>query len=204
MGGTRVNKVGLLLSGGMDSFALTYQERPDVAVTIDYGQKPAVAEIRAARILTDRLSIQHVTISVDLSALGSGDLNGTPAIENAPASDWWPYRNQALITLAAMRLIPNGVKRLLIATVRTDSVHRDGTKEFIRTISDLLAMQEGAMLVDAPAMEMSTANLVKQSGIPYTLLAWAHSCHTGNIACGQCRGCVKHREVVAELGYAEA
>ena len=204
MGGAGVNKVGLLLSGGMDSFALTYQERPDIAATVDYGQRPAAAEIRAARILTDRLGIQHVTISVDLSALGSGDLAGTPAIENAPASDWWPYRNQALITLAAMRLIPNGVKRLLIATVGTDSVHRDGTKEFIRMISELLAKQEGSMLVDAPAMDMSTADLVKQSGIPYSLLAWAHSCHTGNIACGQCRGCVKHREVVAELGYAEA
>jgi len=199
-----VNKVGLLLSGGMDSFALTYQMRPDIAVTIDYGQSPAAAEIRAARILTDRLGIQHVKISVDLSALGSGDLAGTPAIENAPASDWWPYRNQALITLAAMRLIPDGIKHLLIATVGTDSIHRDGTKEFVRKISDLLAMQEGAMLVEAPAIDMSTVDLVKLSGIPYSLLAWAHSCHTGNIACGQCRGCVKHREVVAELGYAEA
>lgn len=198
-----MKKVGLLLSGGMDSYALAYQERPDIAVTIDYGQRTAAAEIRAARILTDRLSIQHVTISVDLSAFGSGDLAGTPAIENAPASDWWPYRNQALITLAAMRLIPNGIGRLLIATVGTDSNHRDGTKEFVRMISDLLAMQEGAMLVEAPAINMSTAGLVKKSGIPYSLLAWAHSCHTENIACGQCRGCVKHREVVAELGYAE-
>ena len=201
MGGTCLNKVGLLLSGGMDSYALTYKERPDIAVTIDYGQKPASAEIHAARILTDRLSIPHVIISVDLGSLGSGDLAGTPAIENAPASDWWPYRNQALITLAAMRLIQSGVKRLLIATVGTDSIHRDGTTQFIRTISELLAMQEGAMVVEAPAIDMSTADLVKQSGIPYSLLAWAHSCHTGNIACGQCRGCVKHREVVAELGY---
>lgn len=199
-----MSKVGLLLSGGMDSFALTYQERPDIAVTIDYGQRPAAAEIRAARILTDRLGIQHETISVDLSSLGSGDLAGTPALENAPASDWWPYRNQVLVTLAAMRLIPNGVKRLLIATVGSDSIHRDGTKEFVRKISDLLAMQEGAMVVEAPAIDMSTADIVKQSGIPYPLLAWAHSCHTGNVACGQCRGCVKHREVVAELGYAEA
>lgn len=199
-----MKKVGLLLSGGMDSYALAFQERPDIAVTIDYGQRPAAAEIQAAKILTDRLSIQHITISVDLSALGSGDLAGIPAIENAPASDWWPYRNQALITFAAMRLIPMGIDTLLIATVGSDSNHRDGTKEFVRMISDLLEMQEGAMLVKAPAINMSTANLVKKSGIPYSLLAWAHSCHTDNIACGQCRGCVKHREVVAELGYAEA
>ena len=198
-----MNKVGLLLSGGMDSFALAYQEKPNIAVTIDYGQRPASAETGAARILTDRLSIQHVTISADLSALGSGDLACTPALENAPVSDWWPFRNQMLITLAAMRLIQNGVNCLLIATVGSDSIHRDGTKEFMHKISQLLSMQEGAMLVEAPAINMSTVDLIKQSGIPYSLLAWAHSCHTSNIACGQCRGCVKHREVVTELGYAD-
>ena len=199
-----MNEVGLLLSGGMDSFALTYQERPDFAVTIDYGQRPATAEICAARILTDRLNIEHVTISADLSALGSGDLASVPALEDAPASDWWPFRNQLLITLAAMRLIQNGVSRLLIATVGSDSIHRDGTKEFVKNICQLLAMQEGAMLVEAPAIDMSTIDLIKQSGIPYSLLAWAHSCHTSNIACGKCRGCIKHREVVSELGYADA
>ncbi|MCY4420116.1 MAG: 7-cyano-7-deazaguanine synthase [Gammaproteobacteria bacterium] len=199
-----MSKVGILLSGGMDSFALTYQEKPNIAVTIDYGQRPASAEIGAAKILTDRLSIQHVTISADLSALGSGDLASTPALENAPVSDWWPFRNQMLITLAAMRLFQDGVNCLLIATVGSDSIHRDGTKEFVQKISQLLAMQEGAMFIKAPAINISTVDLVKQSGIPYSLLAWAHSCHTGNIACGQCRGCIKHREVVAGLGYADA
>lgn len=198
-----MNKVGLLLSGGMDSYALAFQERPDIAVTINYGQRPAAAEIFAAKKITDRLNIQHTVVSVDLSSLGSGDLVGAPAIENAPASDWWPYRNQALITLAAMRLIANGVNRLLIATVGTDSIHRDGTRSFVRQISELLAMQEGKMVIDAPAIDMSTVDLIKQSRIPYSLLAWAHSCHTANIACGRCRGCVKHREVVDELGYAK-
>lgn len=38
----------LLLSGGMDSVSIAWWLRPDVALTIDYGQKPAEAEIDAA------------------------------------------------------------------------------------------------------------------------------------------------------------
>ena len=36
----------LLLSGGMDSIALAYWKRPDIALTIDYGQAAADAEER--------------------------------------------------------------------------------------------------------------------------------------------------------------
>ena len=198
-----MSNVGLLLSGGMDSYALAYQEKPDVAVTIDYGQLPAQAEIKASTILTNRLNIQHIIFSTDLSAIGSGDLCGKPAIKSAPVSEWWPYRNQFLITVAAMCLIPLGIKRLLIAAVNTDLIHCDGTKEFIEMSSKVLSMQEGGMKVEAPAINISTAELVKQSNIPFSLLAWSHSCHTDNIACGQCGGCRKHRKVVAELGYVE-
>lgn len=198
-----MSKVGLLLSGGMDSYALAYKEKPDIAVTIDYGQKPADAELKASGLIADRLNIKHINFSTDLSKIGSGDLCGKPAILDSPNSEWWPYRNQLLITIAAMCLIPFDVKHLLIATVSTDLIHQDGTKEFIEMSSNLLSMQEGKMKVAAPAINMTTSELVKTSRIPYSLLAWSHSCHTENIACGQCGGCHKHRKVVHQLGYAE-
>jgi 7-cyano-7-deazaguanine synthase len=194
---------GLLLSGGMDSYALAFMEKPDVALTIDYGQKPAQAEIQASTLLANRLGIQHIVISINLSSLGSGDLSDNAPIALAPASDWWPYRNQALITIAAMRLISLNVNRLLIATVANDSYHTDGSLNFIQLMNNLLQLQEGHMQLLAPAINMSTVELVKRSGIPFSLLAWSHSCHKENIACGQCRGCIKHREVVDELGYAK-
>jgi 7-cyano-7-deazaguanine synthase len=198
-----MSKLAILLSGGMDSYSLTYYERPDIAITIDYGQRPAEAEIKAARLLAKRLEIHHEVVRVDLKGLGSGDLSENPAISSAPASDWWPYRNQALITVAAMRVITMTVNRLLIGTVNSDSIHKDGAPEFISLMDQLLYMQEGRIRVEAPAVALSTVQLVRMSGIPYSLLAWAHSCHTGNIACGQCRGCYKHSQVVEELGYAK-
>jgi 7-cyano-7-deazaguanine synthase len=190
----------LLLSGGMDSLCIAWWKRPDVAITIDYGQLPAQAEVAAAAAVCERLGVEHHVLRVDCRALGSGDMAGAAASPHAPATDWWPYRNQLLITMAAMRAIGLGVSRLWIGTVRSDGTHRDGTATFVAAISTLLGLQEGGLRVEAPAIGLSTAELARTAGVPPDLLAWAHSCHKADVACGQCRGCNKYFEVLHELG----
>jgi len=172
-----------------------------MAITIDYGQLAAEAELRASAAICDELGIQHSTVRVDCRALGSGDMAGEPADTHAPASDWWPYRNQMLVTLAAMRCIALGATRLLIGTVKSDGSHADGRPEFVAHVDALLAAQEGTLRLEAPAIELTTQALIRASGIPARSLAWAHSCHKANVACGQCRGCNKYFEVFDELGY---
>jgi len=195
-------KRAVLLSGGMDSYALTYQEKPDYAITIDYGQKAASAEIQSANILCKELSISHHVVSVDLSSLGSGDLSSHPAINLAPASDWWPFRNQMLITVAGMFAVNYDITQLIIGCVSSDANHVDGREEFIAAMSQLLGIQEGRLNLIAPAILITSDELIRNSGIPNDLLAWAHSCHVGNLACGHCRGCVKHRNITYALGMA--
>jgi 7-cyano-7-deazaguanine synthase len=190
---------GILLSGGMDSTALAYRCRPDVAFTVDYGQRSADGEIRAAREVAILIGMRHETIRVDCSSLGSGDLAGKAALPIAPVTEWWPFRNQLLVTLAAMRGVALGVDRLLIGTVASDGAHADGRREFLARLDELVCMQEGAMRVEAPAAALTSANLIRYSGIPRSILCWAHSCHTDSVACGYCRGCNKHREVMSEL-----
>jgi 7-cyano-7-deazaguanine synthase len=185
----------------MDSLAVAWWKRPDIAITIDYGQLAAEAEIGASAAICRRLGIQHWVIRANCGSLGSGDMAGSGASAYAPASDWWPYRNQLLITLAAMRAIEREVGILYLGTVRSDSSHRDGTQEFVDSVSHLMSCQEGNIVVEAPALEMSTAETIRHSGIPSGNLAWAHSCHRANVACGACRGCNKYFEVFAELGY---
>lgn len=194
-------KTGLLLSGGMDSLTLAWWKRPDIAFTLNYGQLAAQAEIEASRTICQQLDIPHYVIEIDCRQLGSGDMAGTQADNLAPASDWWPYRNQMLVTLAAMKAISFGVTHLWLGTVKSDGFHKDGSPEFMAAISYLLSLQEGGMVVEAPAIELSTAELVRQSGIPAGLLAWAHSCHKSHLACGNCRGCNKYMEVFLEVGY---
>ena len=193
-------KTALLLSGGMDSLSIAWWKRPDVAVTIDYGQLPAAAEIAASRSVCRHLGIEHHVVGVDCRALGSGDMAGTDADAQAPASDWWPYRNQLLVTLAAMKAIALGVTHLWLGTVRSDGGHRDGTPGFVAAIDRLMSLQEGGMAVDAPAIGLSTSEHVRLAAVPAGVLAWAHSCHKADVACGNCRGCHKYFDVLRELG----
>jgi len=196
-----MTRTAILLSGGMDSIALAYWKHPDVAYTIDYGQASALGEFRAAGAVCRVLGIPQREIRVDCRSLGSGDLAGTEPNPQSPSSEWWPFRNQLLITLGAMQAMQDQVTVLLVGTVATDSFHRDGTKEFFDAADGILRMQEGGLSVQAPAIHLTTAELVKASGVDAPMLAWAHSCHTSNLACGCCRGCCKHRSVMTELGH---
>jgi 7-cyano-7-deazaguanine synthase len=191
----------ILLSGGMDSIALLYWQRPDYAITIDYGQKPAQAEIQASSQVANALSINHIVLSVDCSSLGSGDLMNSNAIGIAPSPEWWPFRNQLLITVACMRAVSLGITELMVGAVSTDAFHKDGSKEFFDNINRTIQLQEGNIKITAPALSLSTEELIKVSEIPDDLLFWAHSCHKSNLPCGQCRGCNKYLGVLQKLGY---
>jgi len=191
----------LLLSGGLDSISLAWWLRPAIAFTVDYGQVSAEGEIRASTHVSSILEIKHEVIAANVRSLGAGDLAGAQRHALAPASEWWPFRNQLLITLAGMRCLALGVNRLLIGTVRTDGFHVDGRESFVETIDALCRMQEGNLRVEAPAIDLTSAELIRKSEVSIELLAWAHSCHTAAMACGICRGCNKHRAVMEELGY---
>lgn len=186
----------------MDSTAIAYWCRPHLALTVDYGQKPARGEIRSASSICARLGIEHVVIKCDLATLGTGDLAGVPPLSGAPASEWWPYRNQMLVTVAAMACAGREVGVLLIGALRTDGFHADGTREFVGAMSHLLGLQEGGMHLEAPAISLNAVELIKTSRVPTDLLAWSHSCHVSEFACGTCRGCQKHYETYVGLGLA--
>jgi 7-cyano-7-deazaguanine synthase len=194
-------KVGLLLSGGMDSIALAWWLRPSVALTVAYGQKAAAGEIAAAAAVCKELKIEHFVLSVDCQSLGSGDMAGKDRSVHSVETDWWPYRNQLLITLTAMKGIELGVEKLLLGTVASDIGHRDGTYEFVAAMNSVLRMQEGNMAVEAPAIGLTTVQLIRRSKVPPGLLAWAHSCHKADVACGDCRGCNKYQQTFEEVGY---
>jgi 7-cyano-7-deazaguanine synthase len=190
---------GLLLSGGLDSTALANWLRPEIALTIDYGQLPARGEIRAARRIAQELGVDHEVITIDCRQLGSGDLAGSVPNRIAPVPEWWPFRNQLLLTIAAMRAISLGIDQLLFGSVASDSQHTDGGPEFFRVMDQLTRLQEGGVRVQAPAIGLTSLELIRTSGVDSSVLAWAHSCHTAEFGCGNCRGCYKRDSVLAQL-----
>ena len=190
----------LLFSGGIESTCLAVLTKPDMALTIDYGQISAPGELRAARHIASLLNMPHRIIEVPLGHLGTGELAGVPSNNSGcSVSEHWPFRNQILLTIAAMALANCGLRELTIGTVVTDNVHNDGTPHFLKAMERLLQTQLAHFTLNAPASTITTYDLVLRSGVSRDLLGWTYSCHRAEIACGACRGCNKSLELFARL-----
>ncbi|MCT3922238.1 7-cyano-7-deazaguanine synthase [Elizabethkingia anophelis] len=193
-------KQAVLLSGGIDSICLTYGIKPNIAYTIDYGQRVADREIYVSKYICQKLGIEHKIIHINCSSLGTGTLAGTESINIAPSEEWWPYRNQLLITLASMQAIKDKVNSLFLASVKSDDFHKDGTSRFYQLIHNLVSYQEGTINIYCPTLEYYSHELVTKYNVPIDLLTIAHSCHISNLACGKCSGCLKQLKVRHEIG----
>jgi 7-cyano-7-deazaguanine synthase len=190
----------LLLSGGVDSAALAAWRRPALALTIDYGQRAAAAEIHASQQICAALNIPHEALTASVKQLGSGVMAGQQSSPHSANEEFWPFRNQYLITLGAMVAIQRGLDAVVIGTVSTDGRHRDGSAEFLDALRSTLQVQEGGISLLAPAEHMTSIQLVHASRIDHAVLAWSHSCHAATLACGDCPGCVKHSDLMSDLG----
>jgi 7-cyano-7-deazaguanine synthase len=111
----------VLLSGGLDSSAnLAFTDHFDeatLALTIDYGQRAAPSEIKAAKAIADHYSVQHQVLDLKwLGALGGNALTESaqdiPHFKTSELDDltisqasakavWVPNRNGILINVAA-------------------------------------------------------------------------------------------------------
>jgi 7-cyano-7-deazaguanine synthase len=187
----------LLFSGGLDSTALAWMLKPEKLVFFDYGQRAAEGEKRASDAIAAAVGIGLEVRRVDMSAFGHGtmSLSGKSLASATEAPEFWPYRNQMLITLAAMTYAADPITEILVGTVMGDDAHPDGSREFVAAIDRLVELQSGVRIV-APAIYMTTLQLVRKAVVPQSLLGWTFSCHTGEWACGFCRGCNKHRQVI--------
>jgi 7-cyano-7-deazaguanine synthase len=190
----------LLLSGGLDSAAIAWWKRPNISFFIDYGQIPAAGERRSAQTIAQSINSELIEINVDCGHLGSGTLVHREPEPAAPSREWWPFRNQLLLTLAASTALRLNVKEIYFGSVLTDGFHKDGTEAFFEAANALTAMQEGEIKVSAPAINMRCEDVLKLSGIPNELMGLTHSCHVHEYACGLCEGCLKHFAVLRILG----
>lgn len=189
----------ILLSGGIDSICLAYKLKPDFAYTIDYGQIVAEREIYVSNFICQELGIKHKVIKVDCRNLGSGTLVNSENIDISPSEEWWPFRNQLLITLASMQGIKDGISELYLASVKSDGFHKDGTEEFYQLANKLVSFQEGKIKIICPTLNYYSHELVIKYNVPFKLISIAHSCHISNLACGKCSGCIKQIKVRREI-----
>lgn len=191
----------LLMSGGLDSAALAAWKRPTL-LTVNYGQVASEGELRSASAIARSLGLHHYAIDVDARKVGAGDLAAAEPADDSRSSEWWPFRNQLLVTIAASWLILHPIAdTILIGAVCEDARFADGTEGFLERLDDLLHYQEENLHLAAPAVHMTSAELVTISGLTESIASLAHSCDTASMACGHCRGCTKRNDVYRTLGW---
>lgn len=190
----------LLLSGGLDSSCIAAWRAPRLCLTINYGQAAAAAEISASREICRLLDLEHAVVEVDCRALGEGTLAGSAKSEHSEWEEFWPYRNQLLVTFAAAIALKSGLATVLCGSISTDDRHVDGTAGFYAKANELVRMQEGGVSVAAPAIELTCHDLIAESGVSDEVLANTHSCHVSPYACGNCAGCIKRTGALAAAG----
>jgi 7-cyano-7-deazaguanine synthase len=203
----------IILSGGMDSVTLLYeqQERIALAVSFDYGSKHNAREIPFARWHCEQLGIRHMVIPLDFmtkyfksSLLKGGDEipEGHYDDENMK-STVVPFRNGIMLSIAVGIAESNGLKGVMMANHGGDhTIYPDCRPEFVEAF-DRTAQAgtfEGVRLI-SPYTNMTKADIARRGkalGIDYGK-TW--SCYKGGtVHCGRCGTCVERREALAEAG----
>ena len=206
----------LILSGGMDSTTLLYdqQERIAAAVTFDYGSKHNAREIPFARLHCERLGIEHLVIPLGFMSqyFESSLLEGGAEIpEGHYANDNMkstvvPFRNGIMLSIAIGLAESRGLKHVMMANHGGDhTIYPDCRPEFVNAMSE--AARTGTfpgITLLCPFTNLTKGQIAARGrdlGIDY---AETWSCYKGQEKhCGKCGTCVERQEALAEAGIVD-
>ena len=203
----------MILSGGVDSVTLLYdeQERIALAISFDYGSKHNAREIPFARLHCERLGIRHVVIPLDFMTkyFKSSLLEGGEEIPEGHYEDEnmkstvVPFRNGIMLSVAAGLAESRGLSKVMMANHFGDhDIYPDCRKEFVDAMSQAMAAGTYANItIDAPYTLISKADIARRGktlGVDYGQ-TW--SCYKGGkVHCGKCATCLERKAALAEAG----
>ncbi len=203
----------IILSGGVDSVTLLYeeQERIALAISFDYGSKHNAQEIPFAKKHCERLGIQHIVIPLSFmteyfkSSLleGGEDIpEGHYADENMK-STVVPFRNGIMLSIAVGIAESNNLQYVMMANHAGDhTIYPDCTPQFVEAFDKAAFSGTFAKVrLRTPYTNITKADIARKGkalGIDYSE-TW--SCYKGGKKhCGKCGTCVERREAFAEAG----
>ena len=203
----------LILSGGMDSTTLLYdeQERIALAISFDYGSNHNAREIPFAQLHCQRLGIKQFVIPLEFMTkyFKSSLLEGAEAIpEGHYAADNMkstvvPFRNAIMLSIAVGIAESNNLKNVMMANHAGDhTIYPDCTPAFVKAFD--LTAQAGTFVnvhLLTPYTHLTKGEIAargRELGIDY---AETWSCYKGGEKhCGRCGTCVERKEALAEAG----
>lgn len=201
-----MNRAVILMSGGLDSLvALGYSRNQtdynvELALTFDYGQKSASAEIKASRKICEFYNVEHKVIKLDWLK----EITKTSLVNDIEIPDnqfetkksaemvWVPNRNAVFLNIAASFCDSFGYNYILYGANKDESkTFPDNTEEFRSQISKTF---ESSTLVKpkvvAPLINYTKSDIVRiavEGSMPLDLVM---SCYNSiDKHCGKCESC---------------
>ncbi len=207
----------IIVSGGMDSITLLYEQRERIAlgISFDYGSNHNAREIPFAELHCKRLGIRHITVKLDFmhQYFKSSLLDGADAIPEGHYADdnmkstVVPFRNGIMLSIAAGIAESQGLSNVFMANHGGDhTIYPDCRPEFVGAINEAIRLGTYAnVTVSAPYTSITKGDIARRGaalGIDYSE-TW--SCYKGGDKhCGKCGTCVERREALAEAGVEDA
>ena len=203
----------IIVSGGMDSITLLYEQRERIAlgISFDYGSNHNAREIPFAELHCKRLGIRHITVKLDFmhQYFKSSLLDGADAIPEGHYADdnmkstVVPFRNGIMLSIAAGIAESQGLSNVFMANHGGDhTIYPDCRPEFVGAINEATRLGTYAnVTVSAPYTNITKGDIARRGvalGIDYSE-TW--SCYKGGDKhCGKCGTCVERREALVEAG----
>ena len=203
----------IVLSGGLDSTTLLYDERDRIAlaITFDYGGNHNAREAACAARHCAKLGVEHIVI--DLGFIGQHFVSsltaGADAIPDGSYDDdnmrstVVPFRNGIMLSVACGLAESRGLTRVLIANHGGDhAIYPDCRPAFVEAMN--AAMQAGTyanVKLAAPYTSLTKADIVRRGASLGVDFADTYSCYKGGAKhCGTCGTCTERREAFKQAG----
>jgi len=209
-----------LLSGGLDSVVATtvavQQHTVALAITGDYGQRAAQAEIAAAHAVCDALGLEHRVVGLpwlgditrtalvdteqNLPKLAASELDAEDKTTASAAAVWVPNRNGVLINVAAAHAESLGCDVVVCGfNAEEGATFPDNTGEFAAAATTALSFSTLSQVrVWSPTQDLTKREIValgRKLGAP---LEHVWSCYgPGPKACGECESCLRLARAMA-------
>jgi 7-cyano-7-deazaguanine synthase len=219
-----MKKAVCLLSGGLDSSTCLALARKEgyacYALSFDYGQRHRI-ELEAARRVAAYLGAeQHRVVKIGLDAFGGSALTDNTAVPKGRSAaemgngipiTYVPARNTVFLSFALAWAEVLESSDIFIGVNALDySGYPDCRPEYLEAFQRManLATRSGVegrthVVIHAPLMHMSKAQIVKHArdlGVDFAL---THSCYDPDAqgrACGACDACLLRRKGFEEAG----
>lgn len=198
----------LMLSGGLDStilfYDLLFNEDRFQCAFIDYGQKNAVAELKAAKNLCckNNVVLQVYCIPSLFAGVSSTLLRGIEGVHSI-ASDEIPNRNATLACVVAAQ--QQARSELIFGAHKTSSGYADAKPQFYTRLSKLLSWStNGKVTASAPYIRLTKKQLIMRAWKVLALtkeeISESISCYEGN-NCGKCPACIARKKALEDSPY---